>query len=103
MWTFSGVDNITGIDLKNFTEDLISVNTSTGDIRISMSKPVGNYQIKIIGRLPDLTVRSEIFKITIMKKPVYTNFNPIYSFQIDISASNLSYYELPILKNLLDE
>ena len=33
--------------------DQMSVNPSTGSIFVSISKPAGTYQIKVIGTLPD--------------------------------------------------
>jgi hypothetical protein len=42
----------------------MSVNPATGSIFVSMSKPIGNYIIKVIGTLPDLaTLNSAIFTI----------------------------------------
>jgi hypothetical protein len=45
----------------------MSVDSATGTIRISKSKPVGIYEIKVIGTLPDLTTTSSA-KFTIIVK-----------------------------------
>jgi hypothetical protein len=35
-------------------DDLVSVDSVTGNIIVSKDLPVGTYQIKVIGTLPDL-------------------------------------------------
>jgi hypothetical protein len=84
------MDADTGKALTNYTADLITVDATTGDIRVSPSKPVGNYQVKVIGTLPDLTVTHKTIKINIKKyiPPASTYFTPTYTFQIDLAASN---------------
>jgi len=103
VWTYSGIEDVSGLSLSNYTADLISVNASTGDIRVSASKKVGNYQIKVVGTLPDLTVKFEIFKINILKQPVYSYFTPTYNFYLEVPASNRFQYSLPMLLDLYDE
>lgn len=46
--------------------DLMSVDSLTGSIFVSLSKPAGTYQIKIIGTLSDSwTTTSQVFTINI--------------------------------------
>lgn len=53
-WTYSAVDNSTGNALS-YATDLISVDATTGSIKVAQGKPKGFYQVKVIGTLPDLT------------------------------------------------
>jgi hypothetical protein len=78
------LDNSDGHSLEAAT-DLMSVNSATGAIFVSTSKPGGTYNIKVIGTLPDLvTTTSAIFTIVI-KEPV--NTVPVFSSSlIDKSA-----------------
>lgn len=52
MWTYSGVSAVDGHTLA-VANDQMSVDSLTGSIFVSISKPVGTYQIKLIGTLPD--------------------------------------------------
>jgi hypothetical protein len=63
----------------------MSVNSATGAIFISKSKPLGNYTVKVIGTLPDLVTKtSEIFTINVK------NTVPVFS-------SNLSNVTAPLM------
>jgi hypothetical protein len=45
-WAYSGYNNTNGNQLVSST-DLIDVNSSTGEIFVSKSKPAGTYYIKV--------------------------------------------------------
>ena len=71
IWRYTGVDNSDGRALK--ATDLMSVDSSTGTIFVSKSKPAGTYTVKVIGTLPDLeSSNSAVFTITIINTaPVF--------------------------------
>ena len=76
-WTYTGVDNSDGHSLVAET-DLMSVNSATGSIFVSMSKPIGTYTIKVIGTLPDfVTSTSAIFKIKVLENTVPIFLSPL--------------------------
>jgi hypothetical protein len=71
------LDNADGHSL-DFATDLISVNSATGAIFVSASKPAGTYNIKVIGTLPDLvTTTSAIFTVTIKANTVPVFSSPL--------------------------
>jgi hypothetical protein len=72
IWTYTGVDNSDGRALAIAT-DLMSVDSATGTIFVSKSKPAGTYTVKVIGTLPDLiSSNSAVFTITIINTaPVF--------------------------------
>jgi hypothetical protein len=45
---------------------MIEVNPLTGAIKVNTNKAPGIYDIRVIGKLPDLTTKSEIFTIKIV-------------------------------------
>jgi hypothetical protein len=45
---------------------MLGTDLNTGAIKVNTIKAAGTYSIKIIGTLPDLTTKSEIFTITIV-------------------------------------
>jgi hypothetical protein len=52
----------------------MSVDSATGSIIVSKSKPAGTYTIKVIGTLPDLvTTTSAIFTIKVNTVPVFSS------------------------------
>jgi len=52
----------------------MSVDSATGSIFVSKSKPAGTYTVKVIGTLPDLvTTSSAIFTIKINTVPVFSS------------------------------
>ncbi len=57
--------------MLSFANDLMSVDSKTGEIRLSKEKQIGTYFIKINGLLPDLTVSSFTFKIDIIRNPLF--------------------------------
>ena len=52
IWKYSGVDPDDG-HILNFENDLMSVNSKTGTIRVAQNKPIGTFFVKVIGELPD--------------------------------------------------
>jgi hypothetical protein len=57
----------------------MSVDSETGTINVSKSKPAGTYTVKVIGTLPDLaTTHSENFTINIIAidPPYFINEKP---------------------------
>jgi hypothetical protein len=46
----------------------MSVNSSSGDIRVAQDKQLGIYQIKVIGILPDKTTASFIFAVNLIRR-----------------------------------
>ena len=71
-WTYTGVDNSDGHALVAAT-DFMSVDSATGTINVTKSKPAGTYTVKVIGTLPDLiSSNSAVFTITIINTaPVF--------------------------------
>jgi hypothetical protein len=66
----------------------MTVDSTTGSIFVSKSKPVGTYTVKVIGNLPDLvTTTSAIFTIKI------ENTAPVFS-------SALSNVTVPLMKSV---
>jgi hypothetical protein len=53
MWTYSGINQTTGLPL-NLTTDLMSVDASSGKITVKFDKPEGAYRVKVVGTLPDM-------------------------------------------------
>ena len=52
----------------------MSVDSTTGSIFVSKSKPAGTYTVKVIGTLPDLvTTTSAIFTIIVNTAPVFSS------------------------------
>ena len=58
-----GYNNSNGNILLNQINDLFGVDSATGKIAVSKSKPPGTYKVKIVGTLPDTTIYSKIFTI----------------------------------------
>jgi hypothetical protein len=72
-WMYIGYINSDGQALNQAT-DLIGVDSTTGSIFVSKSKPRGTYQVKIIGTLPDYTTSSALFTIAVLNTaPVFKN------------------------------
>ena len=70
-WTYIGYNNSDGKALDQAT-DLIGVDSATGAIFVSKSKPRGSYEVKIVGTLPEYTTSSAIFTIAIQNTaPVF--------------------------------
>jgi hypothetical protein len=62
--------------LLNAGSDLIRVDSETGTIFVSKLKPIGTFNIKVIGTLPDFaTSSSAIFKILVKENtlPVFSS------------------------------
>ena len=56
----------------------MSVNSATGSIFVSKSKPIGTYTIKVIGTLPDFTTStSAIFIIKVKENTVPVFSSPL--------------------------
>ena len=56
------------------TIDLITVDPISGAITVDQSKPVGTYEIKVVGTLPDLQTYDTTFTINVL-----TNVAPVFS------------------------
>ncbi len=75
---------------------MISVNSVTGDIFVSSSKPVGTYIIKVVGTLPNLvTTTSEIFTITIKANNVPVFSSPLPNVIVPLFSS--TNYKFPLI------
>jgi hypothetical protein len=71
----------------------MSVNSKTGEIRLSKEKQIGTYFIKINGILPDKKVSSFTFKIDIIRNPLLK-----VSIKLDLMASKPYNFTLPFIQ-----
>jgi hypothetical protein len=87
-WTYTGVDVADGLAL-DIAAKLISIDSSSGTITVSLAKPPGTYNIKIIGTLPDLsTTAFDTFSITITAP---SNSPPYFKIALsDLSVALMS-------------
>jgi hypothetical protein len=51
-WKYYGIDPEDGHQL-NYSIDLMTLNASSGQIRVAQTKQIGTYKIKVVGVLPD--------------------------------------------------
>ncbi len=85
-WTYIGYNNSDGKALDQVTH-LIGVDSATGTIFVSKSKPRGSYEVKIVGTLPEYTSGSAIFSIEIL------NTAPVFK-------TSLSNVTVPLMSSL---
>jgi hypothetical protein len=87
------LDSADGHSLDAAT-DLMSVNSATGAIFVSTLKPLGTYNIKVIGTLPDLvTTTSAIFTITIKGNTIPVFSTPLTDITSPLMTSTT--YKFP--------
>ncbi len=91
IWKYSGVDPIDGHYL-NYSTDLMSLNTTSGEIRVAQTKQLGTYNIKVIGTLPDLSTTSILFTINIVRRIL----SKLY-LKVELISNNPSTYTVPFI------
>jgi hypothetical protein len=89
-WTYIGHNNSDGRALNQST-DLIGVDSTTGSIFVSKSKPRGTYQVKIIGTLPEYTTYSATFTVAVL------NIAPVFKTSLaNVTVPLMSSYNYPL-------
>jgi hypothetical protein len=72
-WTYNGIDLSDGAALDLGTK-LISINPSSGEITVALTKPAGTYNIKIVGTHPDFTTTTfALFTIIVNSRPIFVS------------------------------
>jgi hypothetical protein len=99
-WSYTGIDTSDGAALDLATK-LISINPTSGQINVALSKPAGTYNIKIVGTLPDLTTTTfALFTISVLPA---TNIPPFFASaltDITVPLKTTFSYPFPAMSDL---